>query len=38
MWYFAWILGTAFACAFSVLCAIWLELRVIASEAKQSSN
>lgn len=26
MWYFAWILGLAFACAFSVLNAMWLEL------------
>lgn len=27
MWYFAWILGTAFACAFGVLNAVWYELR-----------
>ncbi len=27
MWYFSWILGTAFACSFAVLCAIWLELK-----------
>lgn len=26
MWYFAWILGTAFACSFAVLNALWLEL------------
>lgn len=28
MWYFAWILGLAFAAAFSVLNAMWLELDV----------
>lgn len=27
MWYFSWILGTALACAFSILCALWFELR-----------
>lgn len=27
MWYFAWILGTAFAGAFGILCAIWFELK-----------
>ncbi len=26
MWYFAWILGTALACCFGVLNAIWFEL------------
>lgn len=26
MWYFAWVLGTAFACSFSVFNALWLEL------------
>lgn len=26
MWYFAWILGLAFACSFSILNAMWLEL------------
>jgi cyd operon protein YbgT len=25
MWYFAWILGIGFACAFAVLNAMWLE-------------
>jgi cyd operon protein YbgT len=27
MWYFTWVLGLAFACAFAVLNAMWLELR-----------
>lgn len=27
MWYFSWILGTAFACSFAVLYGLWLELR-----------
>jgi cytochrome bd-I ubiquinol oxidase subunit X len=26
MWYFAWILGVAFACSFAVFNALWLEL------------
>lgn len=26
MWYFAWMLGAAFACSFAVLNALWLEL------------
>lgn len=26
MWYFAWILGTGFACSFAVFNALWLEL------------
>lgn len=27
MWYFSWILGTAFACSFAVIYALWFELR-----------
>lgn len=27
MWYFSWVLGLGFACAFAVLNAMWLELR-----------
>lgn len=26
MWYFAWALGTAFACSFAVFNALWIEL------------
>ncbi|MHB1948034.1 MAG: cytochrome bd-I oxidase subunit CydX [Gammaproteobacteria bacterium] len=26
MWYFSWILGTAFACSLAVLYGLWLEL------------
>lgn len=26
MWYFAWLLGTAFACSFAVFNALWMEL------------
>lgn len=29
MWYFAWILGLGLACAFSILNAMWFELRVV---------
>ncbi|MBX9586934.1 MAG: cytochrome bd-I oxidase subunit CydX [Gammaproteobacteria bacterium] len=27
MWYFSWILGLGFACTFSILNAMWLELK-----------
>lgn len=27
MWYFSWILGLGFACCFSILNAMWYELR-----------
>ncbi|AQS51814.1 MAG TPA: cytochrome bd-I oxidase subunit CydX [Paenalcaligenes hominis] len=29
MWYFSWILGLGLACAFSILNAMWFELRVV---------
>lgn len=28
MWYFAWVLGVGFACAFAILNAMWFELHV----------
>lgn len=34
MWYFSWILGLGFACAFAVLNAMWLELDSDAKEAE----
>lgn len=34
MWYFSWILGTAFACSFAVLFGIWYEFK---SNDKESS-
>lgn len=27
MWYFTWVLGLGLACAFSILNAMWLEVR-----------
>ncbi len=27
MWYFAWVLGVGFACAFAILNAMWFELQ-----------
>lgn len=27
MWYFSWVLGLGLACAFSILNAMWFELR-----------
>ncbi|WP_133128009.1 cytochrome bd-I oxidase subunit CydX [Legionella nagasakiensis] len=35
MWYFSWILGTGLACAFAILNAMWLELRIDESSAKK---
>lgn len=32
MWYFAWVLGLGFACAFSIMSALWLELQADDSE------
>lgn len=32
MWYFAWMLGVGFACAFAILNAMWLELAADAAE------
>lgn len=29
MWYFSWILGTAFACSFAILLGIWYEFKVL---------
>ncbi len=26
MWYFSWVLGLGFACAFAILNALWLEI------------
>jgi len=26
MWYFTWVLGLGFACAFAILNAMWLEV------------
>lgn len=31
MWYFAWILGIGFACLFSIVFGIWLELKAAKS-------
>ncbi|AIL65319.1 putative outer membrane lipoprotein [Rickettsiales bacterium Ac37b] len=28
MWYFTWVLGLGLACTFSILNAIWLEMRL----------
>jgi cytochrome bd-I ubiquinol oxidase subunit X len=27
MWYFTWVLGLGFACAFGIINAMWVELR-----------
>lgn len=37
MWYFAWILGTAFACSFAVFNALWFELASDVRENARSS-
>tara|TARA_Y100000588_G_C14198020_1_gene901124 strand:- start:115 stop:300 length:186 start_codon:yes stop_codon:yes gene_type:complete len=38
MWYFSWILGTGLACFFAILNAVWLELRIDASEKADSDK
>lgn len=32
MWYFSWILGLGLACAFSILNAMWFELREVGTD------
>lgn len=32
MWYFAWILGTAFAATCGILCALWYELKIASQD------
>jgi cyd operon protein YbgT len=36
MWYFAWVLGTGLACAFAVLNALWLEVRLPEDDTRAS--
>lgn len=38
MWYFSWILGTAFACSLAVFNALWLELESDDEEQPLRSN
>jgi len=38
MWYFSWILGTGLACAFAILNALWLELRVSAQTTEPATT
>ncbi|MGG4604912.1 cytochrome bd-I oxidase subunit CydX [Paenalcaligenes sp. Me131] len=38
MWYFSWILGLSLACAFSILNAMWFELRVVNSQNRQQND
>ena len=35
MWYFTWVLGVGFACAFAILNAIWLEVHEIDGAARR---
>lgn len=37
MWYFAWILGTAFACSFAVFNALWFEFERFGHDDKDNS-
>ena len=37
MWYFSWVLGLGFTCAFAILSAIWLE-KVEAETAPVDDN
>lgn len=38
MWYFSWILGTAMACIFAIMNAVWLELRTDDSSKKAEAK
>jgi cyd operon protein YbgT len=38
MWYFTWILGAGFACAFAILNAIWFEIREADSESRRHAG
>ncbi|QRN02438.1 cytochrome bd-I oxidase subunit CydX [Legionella sp. MW5194] len=38
MWYFSWILGTAMACIFAIMNAVWLELRDDGLSATQANG
>lgn len=38
MWYFSWILGLGLACAFSILNAMWFELRVADGNEKAAQT
>jgi cytochrome bd-I ubiquinol oxidase subunit X len=39
MWYFTWVLGVGFACAFAILNALWLEAQpVIGTQATSGPN
>lgn len=38
MWYFSWILGLGLACAFSILNAMWFELRVVDANEKAAQT
>lgn len=38
MWYFSWILGTGLACTFAILNAMWLELRLDDTAAKNQNE
>lgn len=35
MWYFSWILGIGLACAFSILNAMWFELRELEHQRQE---
>lgn len=37
MWYFAWILGVGFACAFAILNAMWFELQLQSDKLDERS-
>lgn len=38
MWYFSWILGLGLACTFSILNAMWFELRSSDDEIRTSDD
>ncbi len=38
MWYFTWVLGAGFACAFAILNAMWLEIRETDAAARRTKK
>lgn len=38
MWYFSWMLGTALACSFTILTAVWFELHDSSSSGTSAQS
>jgi len=38
MWYFSWILGTAFACSLAILYGLWFELKTYRKDKSSTAS